>query len=563
MKKLTAILLAMLMVVSMTTAFAGSAAPDWKPFDELITEIKAATDFVEREALMHKAEDMLMETNAIVPLYFYNDIFMSKPEFTGHYTNAYGMKHFEYATNGEKTSARLNLASEPDKLDPALNSSVDGACLAIAAFGGLYAYDKDAKLVPNLATGHTVSEDGLTYVFDIREGLKWSDGVPIDAKDFEYSWNRLVAKETAADYAYMAAGIKGYEEGELAVSASEDGKQFTVELIAPCSYMLDLAAFPAFYIVPKHAVEAAEGYKEADGTVINPGAWAQNPGFPVVGPYQLTAWDHDVSMTYTKNPNYYDAENVKLETLEFMLTADTTVAFAAYKAGDLDFIDGIPTDEIVNVIESPEFYNAPQLGTYFVIFNVNSPLFDGKTPEQANAMRKAFSLMIDRDYIVETIGQTGQKPANAFIPEGMADGHGGIFKTNDEDYKYPSEEDKGYHSLKYNPDEAAEQAIELLKSAGYEFENGKLSANTPINFEYLTNTSDAHEAIAQAIQQDLGAIGITLTVKSIDWKVFLNERKSGNYDVARHGWIADFDDPINMLEMWVTDSGNNDAQFGR
>lgn len=563
MKKITALLLAMLMIVSMSTVMAGSAAPDWKPYDELIKQIKSSTDFVEREALMHKAEDMLMETGAIMPLYFYNDIYMSKPEFTGHYTNAYGMNHFEYATNGDKTSARLNIASEPDKLDPALNSSVDGAILSMVSFGGLYTYDKDAKLVPHFATGYTVSEDGLTYTFDIREGLKWSDDTPIDANDFVYSWKRLVAKDTAADYSYMAAGIKGYEEGDLAVSASEDGKQFIVELSAPCAYMLDLAAFPAFYIVPKQAVEAAEGYKDADGNVVNPGAWAQAAGYPVCGPYKLTAWDHDVSMTYTKNPNFYDAENVKLETLEFMLTADATVAYAAYQAGDLDFIDAIPTDEIAKVIESPEFFNAPQLGTYYVCFNVNSPLFEGKTPEQANAMRKALSLLVDRDYIVETIGQTGQHPANAFIPEGMADGHGGIFKTNDEDYKYPNEEYVGYFTLSDDVEAKTAEAIELLKSAGYEFENGKLSANTPISFEYLTNTGDAHEAIAQAMQQDFAAIGIEMKVKSIDWKVFLNERKAGNFDIARNGWVADFDDPINMLEMWTTDSGNNDVQFGK
>lgn len=562
MKKLTALVLAMIMLISITSASA-SAIPEWSAYDKLIEDIKSSTDFKEREALMHKAEDMLMETGALIPLYYYNDVYMSKPEFKGHYTNAYGMKHFEYATNGDKTSARLQLASEPDKLDPHLNSTVDGACLAIASFGGLYTYDKDAKLAPHFATGYTMSEDGLKYTFDIREGLKWSDGKKLDANDFVYSWKRAASAETGADYAYMLNGIKGYKEGNLAVSASEDGKKFIVELNAPCAYMLDLAAFPAFFVVPQHAIENAEGYKDAEGKVVSPGAWAQKPGYPVCGPYSLSKWDHDVSMTYTKNPNYFDAENVKLESLEFMLSANDTSIFAAYKAGDLDFIDTIPTDEIANVKDSPEFYKANMLGTYYVVFNIKSPIFEGKTVEQANAMRKAFSLLIDRDYIIETVAQTGQKPANSFIPEGMADGHGGIFKENDEQYTYPSKEDAGYYSLNFDSETNIAKAIELLKFAGYEFENGKLSAKTPISFEYLTNTGDSHEAIAQSIQQDLGAIGVNMTVKTLDWKVFLNERKSGNFDIARNGWVADFDDPINMLEMWTTASGNNDVQFGK
>ena len=560
MKKLLAMLLAALMILACAIpAMADEGSePDWTGYDALIAEIKSETDFAAREAKMHEAENMLMETGCIVPIYYYNDVYLQKPEVEGVYSNLYATKFFQYATNGESDTMNINLSSEPDKLDPALNSSVDGACLAVTAFGGLYTYNAEGQLSPNYATDYTVSEDGLTYTFTMRDGLKWSDGTDLTANDFVYSWKRAASTETAADYSYMFNGIKGYPD-DLAVSASEDGKTFTVELEAPCAYFLDLAAFPTFFAVNQACVEAAEGFKDADGNIVNPGAWALEAGFVTSGAYTLTEWKHNESMTYTKNPNYWDAENVKLETLKFMLSADDTAIYAAYQAGDLDFADGVPTDEIQNLLDNPEFYVVDELGTYYVSFNVKSDLFAGKTVEQANAMRQAFSKLIDREYIIETVGQTGQKPANAFIPEGMMDGNGGVFKTNDDTFTYPDEENVGY----YGYDVDVEGAIELLKEAGYEFDGEMLSANTPITFEYLTNETSGHVAIAECIQQDLATVGITMTIRTCDWNVFLNDRKAGSYDVARNGWIADFNDPINMLEMWTTDSGNNDVQFGR
>lgn len=563
MKKLLAALLAMMMlVVCAVPAMADEGSePDWAAYDELIAKIKASTDYAEREALMHEAEDMLMETYCIVPIYYYNDVYMQKAAVDGVYANLFGTKFFMYATNGDSDTMRINLASEPDKLDPALNSSVDGACLAANSFAGLYTYDAEGQLAPNLAESYTVSDDGLTYVFTLKDGLKWSDGSDLTAADFEYSWKRAAATETAADYSYMFNGIEGYPDN-LNVSASEDGKTFTVVLTAPCAYMLDLAAFPTFYPVQQACVEGAEGYLAEDGSVLSPGAWATEAGFVSNGAYVLTEWVHGESMTYTKNPYYWDAENVKLETLTFMLSADDTAIYAAYQAGDLDFADSVPTDEIATLLanEDPEFHIVDNLGTYYICFNVKSDLFAGKTVEQANAMRKAFAILIDRDYIIETVGQTGQKFANAFIPEGMADGNGGVFKTNDDAYTYPDADAVGY----YGEEVDTEGAIELLKSAGFEFDDsGMLSADTPISFEYLTNESSGHVAIAECVQQDLAMIGIDMTIRTCEWNVFLNERKAGNYDVARNGWLADFNDPINMLEMWTTDSGNNDIQFGR
>ncbi|MDO4582198.1 MAG: ABC transporter substrate-binding protein [Bacillota bacterium] len=536
-------------------AAAEGPAPDWTEYNNLIAEIKASTDFAAREALMHQAEDILMATGAICPIYYYNDIYMMRDGIEGFYATAYGTKYFMNATFGDATSLRINLASEPDRLDPALNSSVDGACLAANSFIGLYTYNANNELVPAAAESYEVSEDGLVWTFTLKEGLKFSDGSDLTVDDVVYSWKRAANPETAADYAYMFNGIVGYDTGDIAV-ANVDGK-FQVTLAAPCAYFLDLCAFPTFFILQQENIEAAEGYMDESGAIIDAGAWATEAGFVSSGAYVLESWVHDESMVYVKNPYYYDADNVKLERLEFMLSADDTAIYAAYRAGDLDFIDTVPTDEIATLLSDPEFYIVDELGTYYVIFNVNSPLFEGMTVDQAAAMRLGLSALIDRQYIIDTVGQTGQQIATSFIPAGMLDGQGGVFKTNDADYTYPIGD--GYFAEE--PD--VEAAIALLETAGFVFENGMLSADTPISFEYLTNETSGHIAIAECMQQDFAAIGIDMSIKSIDWDVFLQERKAGNFGIARNGWIADFNDPINMLEMWTTDSGNNDAQFGK
>ena len=508
------------------------------------------------------------------------------------------------AANTDASTLYLSIASEPDRLDPHLNSAVDGAVLAVNSFVGLLTYDSEGNLAPGIAESWEESEDGLTYTFHLRES-NWSDGTPLTANDFVYSWNRAVNPATASDYSYLYDGLIAKNEVALEMEANPDydanaaaeaeanGEEydvpaevyteaakaaqaaneilvgieatddltFKVKLVSPCPYFLSLCAFPTFYPVPQASVEAAN----PDGT--NPGAWALEAGFVSNGAYTCTAWEHNQSMTYTKNPEYWDAENVQIETLQFMLSDDDTAVFSAYNAGDLDFIDTVPTNEVGNLIDqNPEFHVVDQIGTYYVGFNVNSEaLFGGRTPEEAAAIREAISLLIDRQYIVDTVTQAGQQPANTFVPAGMSDSNGAEFRQNTDAYTYPDEASVGY----YDPSEEAldankEKAIELLESVGYVFdENGMLSEETPLSFTYLVNTDSGNEACAAAIQQDLSYIGIDMQIQTQDWNVFLNERKAGNYDICRQGWIADYDDPINMLEMWVSNSGNNDCQFGR
>lgn len=533
----------------------------WAEYDALIDEIRTCTDTAKRAELMHQAEDMLMETGALMPLFFNADIYLQKDYLTNVYATPFGYKYFMFAKleNGSDT-LRAYLASEPDKLDPALNSTVDGAILAINAFAGLMTYDAEGKQVNDLAENIEMTEDGLTYTVTLKDDLKWSNGDPLNANDFVYSWNRAANPLTASDYGYMFAPIKGYaemtemdEEGnfvnpdaKLDVTASEDGKTLTINLEYPCAYFYDLLAFPTYFPVHQASVEAAD----PDGT--NPGAWALEAGFVSNGAYTLTKWEHNSSMTYEKNPNYHRADEVTIEKQEFMLSSDENATFAAYNAGNLDFSDGIPTAEIAGVKESSEFYVVDTLGVTYVSFNVTSDLFDGMTAAEANTFRRALALLVDRDYIVTSITQTGQVPADSFIPYGCLDGNGEEFKNT------------SYYSADPADFEAnVEEGIAMLESIGYKFDGGVLSAETPINFEYIVNTPGQNVDIAEALQQDFAAVGINMTIKEQEWNVFLNERKAGNFDVCRNGWIMDYSDPFNMLEMWTTDSGNNDCQLGR
>ena len=531
----------------------GSYTPDWTAYDALIKDIYQETDLVAREAKMHQAEDMLMETGAVIPIYYYNDLYLEKPNFSGDFSTLFGTKYFMYAKkDGNPVDVmRINLASEPDHLDPALNSSVDGAALASNSFVGLYTSDANDNIVPALANGMPiVSEDGTEYTVNLKQWLKWSDGSWLTAHDFVYSWKRAADPKTASDYGYL---FDVFAKGEIQVEAVNND-QLKFKLNAPCPYMMNLLAFPVYMPVKQSAVEAAADWET------NPGAWTAEAGFVTNGAYTLKEWKHNESMVYVKNPNYYDAANVSVDELHFMLSADDTAILAAYKAGNLDYADTVPNGEIPTLKNWKDFHVIDNLGTYYVGFNVKSEMFKGKTPEQANKMRRALALLVNRQYIIDTIGQTQQEPATSFIPTGMSDSHGGKFKENDANYTYPDQASKGYYSVDVN----VQGAIDLLKEAGFEFdENNKLSASTPIHINYLTNEGTGHEGVAQALQQDFAQIGITMDISVEDWQTFLNDRKSGNFDVAREGWLADYDDPINMLEMFTSDSGNNDMQLGK
>lgn len=521
-----------------------TSSVDWSEYDALVDSIRKETDLAKRADMMHQAEDMLMDTWCIIPLYYYNDQYMLKDYVDGVYSTVEGMKYFYNAVNS-KNAGELNIfmASEPDHIDPALNSTVDGGCLAVNSFEGLMRYNAKGELEPACAESYEVSEDGLTYTFTMRDGLKWSNGAALDAKDFEYAWKRLANPDTAADYSYLCAMFAGYDETKgLAdddVVASEDGKTLTVKLAAVTPYFLDLCAFPSFFPVYQDVVD-------------NNADWANDAGdnFVTNGAFTLKEWNHDSSMVYVKNPNYWDAANVTVDTMNVMLTSDDVSAYTAYQNGDLDFIDTVPTAEIEAAKKTGEFYTVDNLGTYYAGFNINSKIYSdlGLDDEQAAVFRHAICLLIDRQYIIDTIAQGDQKIATTFIPEGVTDGNGGEFKNKD------------YYGTDY--DANVEEAKQLLESIGlYDTNSGSLTQ--PVEFTYLTNNSESNVKIGEAIQADLSTVGINLKIDQQEWNVFLNARKEGQFDFAREGWIMDYNDPINMLEMFTSNSGNNDMQFGK
>lgn len=453
-------------------------------------------------------------------------------------------------TKEDKTTLNIWMSSEPAHIDPALNSSVDGGCLAVNSFEGLMRYNEAGELEPACAESYEVSDDGLTYTFTMRDGLKWSNGDDLDATDFVYSWKRAASPEVAADYSYLCEIFPSftYEEGlgDGDVVASEDGKTLTVTLGAVCPYFLDLCAFPFFFPVNEEAVEASK----SDGDPV--GTWANDAGdnFVCNGAYVLSSWNHDSDMTYVKNDNYWDADSVTVTTLNVMLTAETTAAYTAYTTGDLDFIDDIPVEEMETAKTSSEYVVLDNLGTYYASFNYNTDLYDelGLDEEQAKVFRHAIALLIDRQYIIDTVAQNNQEIATSFIPAGCSDGNGGEFKNKD------------YYSTDYEAN--VEEAKSLLESIGL-FDTASDALTQDISLTYLTNNSEGNVKMGECIQADLATIGINLSIDQEEWNVFQETRKAGKYDFAREGWIMDYNDPINMLEMYTTSSGNNNPQFGR
>lgn len=444
----------------------------------------------------------------------------------------------------EPYNLNLNFASEPQTIDPALNSAVDGAVMINHMFEGLYKWVDDGAGNAVLALGQAesveVNEDGTVYTFKIREDAKWSDGVAVTASDFVYSWQRLVTPATAADYNYMADILLNANEimddtmapTELGVKAIDD-KTLEVTLHTACPYFNEIMAFPALMPVRQDMIETA-----GDQWTFDTKTYIGN------GPYKMKSWEHNAEIVIEKSETYYDYDKLGPDTLTFKLMDDANAILAAYRSGELNFIEEVPVNEIAALLETGELNIDAYIGTYYVCFNTQlEPFNDAR-------VREAFSLAIDRNYIVEQITQTGQVPATGFVPAGIYDAagpSGDDFRTVGGDYMDVSKEQYAAN---------CEKARELLKEAG--FEGG---AGFPV-VEYLYNTSDNHKAIGEALQNMWQTeLGVTVNLTNQEWNTFLQTRKDGDYSIARNGWIADYNDPMSFLDMWLTGGGNNDAQY--
>ena len=467
-----------------------------------------------------------------------------------------------FATADEaKSSIAVSLASEPDTLDPALNSTVDGATMTAHLFSGLATWAQDAEgkleIVAECAaelSEPVANDDGtVTYTYTLKDGLKWSDGKDLTAGDFEFSWKRAASSALGADYGYMFESVKGYPD-ELAVEATDD-KTLVVTLNNAVAYWNELLAFPAFFPVREDVV-ANE-------------SWATDPSTYVCnGPYTMTAWEHNSKITLTKNTNYFAADTVTMDQIEFYLSDDANNMLANFQNGDWQLIDDVPTSEIAALKEQypTEFVVAGQIGTYYVCWNINENILPADTTltgveaAQAEAeIRQAIALLFDRNYIVEEIGQAGQVPASSFVAMGMTDADGTEFYKN----AGHSDDYDGYYNVSADAYmDNWDIALETLKKYYNYDESTGMFTNFP-SMTYLYNTSEGHKAIGEYLQVVLAGVGITMNLTNQEWNTFLNSRKAGDYTIARNGWLADYNDPICFLDMWVTASGNNDVQYGK
>lgn len=460
-----------------------------------------------------------------------------------------------------KTSIAVCLASEPDTLDPALNSAVDGATVTSHLFSGLatWAQNAEGKLEIDAECATELpepvaNEDGtMTYTYTLKDGLTWSDGQALTAKDFEFAWKRAASTALGADYGYMFEGVKGYPD-ELAVEATDE-KTLVVTLNNALPYWNELLAFPAFFPVREDVV-ANE-------------AWATDPSTYVSnGPYTMTGWDHNSKITLTKNAAYFAADTITMDEIDFYLSDDANNMLANFQNGDWQLIDDVPTSEIASLKEQypTEFVVAGQIGTYYVCWNINENILPADTEltgveaAQAEAeIRRAVALLLDRNYIVTEIAQAGQVPASSFVAMGMTDADGSEFYQN-------AGHNEGFDGY-YNVSEDAymdnwNSAVETLKKYYAYDEATGMFTNFP-TLTYLYNTNENHKTIGEYLQGALAGVGITMNLVNQEWNTFLNTRKAGDYNIARNGWVADYNDPICFLDMWVSASGNNDVQFGK
>ena len=471
-----------------------------------------------------------------------------------------GSKSGSTATSGStagSTAGGVNTAgftvqygSNPETLDPALNSAIDGANTIITIFEPLLLINENNEVVGGQAESWETSEDGLTWTFTMRDGLKWSDGTDLNAKDFEYSFKRMVDPNTAAPYAETCLGmIDGFEEAAgfpdadgnptaepnpdaLNVKASDDGKTLTIVLSYPCSYFDKMAAFATMSPVQQATVEA------------NGDAWCTSPDtFVSNGPYMITDWTPSERIVLTKNPYYvggWDSSKIVSDTITLLLLEDSSASYAAYNSGEAQLIKDVPTDEIPSLTKAEDggdFYVDTILGTYYVSLNLQRDAFkDAK-------VRKALSLAIDRDYVANTIMQGTYSAADSIVGPGIVD-ESGYFHDNG---------NAPYISADYEANLA--EAKKLLEEAGYPNGEGYPT------IEYSTNDAGYHVPLAEYLQQAWGDLGITLTINKMEWSSFTPARRAGEYDVARNGWVMDYNDPSNMLDLFCSGNGNNDGKY--
>ena len=432
----------------------------------------------------------------------------------------------------------VQIGPSPETLDPALNAAVDGSNMIIHAFEGLVKFDRSNSIIPGLAEKWEQSEDGLTWTFHLRNDLKWSDGTPLTAEDFVYSWKRVADPNTAAPYGYDLLNlVVGFDEAsagdldKLGVEAP-DANTLVVHLTNPCIYFDKIAAFAVLVPVQKAAIEA-----NGDSWTTNPKTYVSN------GPYYMTEFTDGAQIVFTKNPYYWDVANITFDTIVWHLIEDANTSYTAYNQNEIQMIKDVPTEEIPSLRGNGEFFLEPLMGTYYVSFNTQ------KAPFNNAKVREALSLAIDRGYVANTVMLGTYSPAKNFVGAGVSDATPGSSFEEVTTKKY------GDHFNTNNYEADLAKAKKLLAEAGYPEGKGFPA------FEYLTNDIAYHKAVAEYLQAAWAQLGLTMTVNIQEWKTVTADRRSGNFDVARNGWGYDWDDPSNMINLLESANGNNDGKY--
>lgn len=435
---------------------------------------------------------------------------------------------------GEKILS-VQIGPDPETIDPALNSAVDGGNMILHSFECLLTISEDGSIAPGQAETWEVSEDRLTWTFHLREGLKWSDGTDLTANDFVYSWKRVCDPLTAAPYAETVLGmVEGYEkaiEGDLDALqvVAEDDLTLVVTLSNPCPYFDSLAAFATLSPVQQATVEA-----NADAWAVSPETYISN------GSFYVSDWVPGSYILMSKNPYYWNADAIKLDGIKFNLIEDSNASYSAYQTGEVLFIKDVPTEEIPSLRGNSEFYVDPTIGTYYINLNIDREPFNNPL------VRKALSLAIDREYVAGTIMQGTYSAADSFVGPGWSDVSGEFYDNANGGQPYIDNS---------NYEANLEEAKALLAEAGYPNGEG-FPAIT-----YSTNDSSYHIPVAEYLQQAWGELGISVTVDSVEWASFTPMRRNGEYDAARNGWVGDYADPSNILELLYSTNGNNDGKY--
>ena len=434
-----------------------------------------------------------------------------------------------YASLDPNTFYRGNVA-EPESLDPSLIQATWEDWIAGDLLVGLMTYAADGKVIPGMATSWSTSADGLVWTFQLRQA-QWSDGKPVTAGDFVFSWQRTLNPKTASPYSYFLYPIKNARAanaGKMPLSAigvhAIDDHALEITLEHPVPYLLQMLVHNSMYPVPRHVVEAK------GKTWARPGNYVSN------GAYTLTEWVPNDHVTLVKNPLFYDAANVAVERVVFLPTDDYSAALRRMRAGELDIQESYPAAE-VNWIKTnmPELLHpVPQLTTEFISINIKRKPFDDPR------VRAAMNLVINREMIVEKITRGGQPAAYGLVPPGVSN--------------YPGGNSFAFRAMAY-PARLA-QAQTLMRQAGYGPDQ-----TIEVTYALRSTAPGAYRAEAVAIQQAFALIHINLSILPFDASIFYDNIQQHDFDLAQAGWGADFDDAATFLELFQTGGGNNWGQY--